>query len=192
MIAGLRGMVAKVEENAVVVDLHGFLVRAFSSGTTLSQLEAGQPVELQTHLVVREDAMLLYGFESEAELQLFQLLLGVNGVGPRVALNLLSFDQPIVLYQAIANEDVGLLSKVPGVGKVTAGRIILDLKRKLPDDLPGTVAIKDTTDRDALDALEALGYTSSEARSGLAAIEQREGMSVEERVYAALQQLSSV
>lgn len=192
MIAGLRGIVAKVEENAVIVDLHGFLVRAFSSGTTLSQLETGKPVELQTHMVVREDAMLLYGFESDAELQLFQLLLGVNGVGPRVALNLLSFDQPSVLYQAIANEDVGLLSKVPGVGKVTAGRIILDLKRKLPDDLPGAVAIKDTTDRDALDALEALGYTSSEARSGLAAIEHREGMSVEERVYAALQQLSSV
>lgn len=191
MIAGLRGTVARIEESAVIVDLHGFLVRVFSSGTTLSQLDVGSQIELQTHLVVREDAMLLYGFESDAELQLFQLLLGVNGVGPRVALNLLTFDQPSVLYQAIANEDVGLLSKIPGIGKVTAGRIILDLKRKLPDDLPGTVTVADTTDRDALDALEALGYTSSEARAGLAAIEQREGMTVEERVYAALQRLST-
>jgi Holliday junction DNA helicase RuvA len=191
MIAGLRGTVARLEENAVVVDLHGFLVRAFTSTQTLSHLETGQQVELQTHLVVREDAMLIYGFETEAELQLFQLLLGVNGVGPRVAMNLLSFDQPSVLYQAIANEDVGLLSKVPGVGKVTAGRIILDLKRKLPDNLPGAVAIADTTDRDALEALEALGYSAAEARSGLAAIEHRDGMTVEERVYAALQRLSS-
>src|SRR5690606_29475532 len=112
MIAGVRGVVASVEETAVIVDLHGFMVRVFSSNHTLASMEAGQTVELQTHLIVREDALALYGFSSEAELQLFQLLLGVNGVGPRVALSLLSFDQPAALYQAIANEDTQLLSRV--------------------------------------------------------------------------------
>lgn len=133
MIAGVRGTVSGLKETAVIVDLHGFMVRVFSSSHTLSALSLGDAVELRTHLIVREDALTLYGFASDAEVQLFQLLLGVNGVGPRVALNLLSFDQPAALYQAIANEDTALLSRVPGVGKVTAGRIVFDLKRKLPD-----------------------------------------------------------
>jgi Holliday junction DNA helicase RuvA len=190
MIAGVRGIVMVLEETAVVVDLHGFMVRVYSSGHTLSPLAVGDSIELRTHLAVREDALTLYGFSSDAELELFQLLLGVNGVGPRVALNLLSFDQPSVLYKAIANEDTAYLSRVPGVGKVTAGRIVFDLKRKLPDTIPGTGLSADSTDRDAIDALEALGYSTSEAREGLAAVEGRSGLSVEERVYAALQQLS--
>ena len=190
MIAGVRGVVTVLEETAVIVDLHGFMVRVYSSGHTLSPLAVGDSIELRTHLAVREDALTLYGFTSGAELQLFQLLLGVNGVGPRVALSLLSFDQPAVLYQAIANEDTALLSRVPGVGKVTAGRIVFDLKRKLPDTIPGGVSPANGTDRDAIDALEALGYSTSEARAGLAAVEGRSGLTVEERVYAALQQLS--
>lgn len=190
MIAGIRGTVVALEENALVIDLHGFMVRVYSSAHTLSSTSQGETVELVTHLIVREDALALYGFQTEAELQFFQLLLGVTGVGPRVAMNVLSFDEPSVLYQAIANEDTALLSRIPGVGKVTAGRIIFDLKRKLPDSLPGTMATTDSVDRDALEALEALGYTTAEARSGLAAVEGRTGLSVEERVYAALQQLS--
>jgi holliday junction DNA helicase RuvA len=192
MIAGVRGVVARIDETAVVVDLHGFMVRVHSSAHTLASLEAGHPVELVTHLLVREDALTLYGFATEPELQLFTLLLGVNGVGPRVALNLLSFDQPSVLYLAIANEDTALLSRVPGVGKVTAGRIIFDLKRKLPDQIPGSTSAVDDVDRDALDALESLGYTTAEARSGLAEVEHRAGMTVEERVFAALQRMSTV
>lgn len=190
MIAGVRGTVTGLEETAVIIDLHGFMVRVFSSSHTLSAISIGDEIELRTHLIVREDALTLYGFAGDAEVQLFQLLLGVTGVGPRMALNLLSFDQPAALYQAIANEDTALLSRVPGVGKVTAGRIVFDLKRKLPDTIPGTVGSVDTVDRDALDALEALGYSTSEARSGLAAIEERSGMTVEERVFAALQRLS--
>lgn len=190
MIAGVRGVVKSLEETAAVIDLHGFMVRVYSSRHTLAALAVGEPAELLTHLIVREDALSLYGFTNDGELQLFQLLLGVNGVGPRVALSLLSFDQPSALYQAIANEDTTLLSRVPGVGKVTAGRIVFDLKRKLPDTIPGAMSPADDTDRDAIDALEALGYSTSEARSGLAAVEGRPGLTVEERVYAALQQLS--
>ena len=97
MIAGIRGTVVALEENALVIDLHGFMVRVYSSAHTLSSTSQGETVELVTHLIVREDALALYGFQTEAELQFFQLLLGVTGVGPRVAMNVLSFDEPSVL-----------------------------------------------------------------------------------------------
>jgi Holliday junction DNA helicase RuvA len=191
MIAAVRGVVSAMEETAVIVDLHGFMLRVYSSGHTLGAIGAvGQPVELQTHLLVREDALTLYGFLTTGELELFRLLLGVTGVGPRVALNLLTFvGEPHNLYQAIANEDTALLSKAPGVGRVTAGRIILDLKRKLPEDIPVALGQPDDRDRDALAALEALGYTTGEARNALGSLDNRSGMTVEERIFGALQRM---
>lgn len=191
MIAGVRGTIAALEPQAVVVDLHGFLVRVQTSARALGSLGGiGEPVELVTHLFVREDGMALYGFPDQAELDLFLLLLNVNGVGPRVALNVLSFTDSTTLFQAIQGEDVALLSKVPGVGKVTASRIVFDLKRKLPEFVPAGISAIDTSDRDAVAALEALGYTPLEARNALTALDNRGGMSVEERVFAALQRLA--
>lgn len=191
MIAGLRGVLAGIEEGALIVDLHGFLVRVHAPGSTLGALGAiGDPVELHTHLVVREDALTLYGFASRAELQLFELLITVNGVGPRAALNLLTFADPATLYQAIADEDTSLLSRAPGIGKVTAGRIILDLRRKLPEDFSPTLGAEvDTRDQETIAALEALGYTSAEARQALAGVENRSGLTVEERIIAALRNM---
>ena len=191
VIAGVRGVVAAMEENAVIIDLHGFLVRVYSSAHTLGAIGAvGRQVELETHLLVREDALTLYGFQTAGELELFRLLLGVTGVGPRVALNLLSFaGEPHNLYTAIANEDTALLAKAPGVGRVTAGRIVLDLKRKLPEDIPVALGEPDDRDRDALAALEALGYTVGEARNALGSLDNRAGMTVEERIFGALQQM---
>lgn len=191
MIAGLRGQIGRLEVAAVVVDLHGFMLRVQTSTRVLANLGAtGDPIELMTHLAVREDAMTLYGFPTQAELDLFELLLTVSGVGPKVALALLSFGQPSSLYEAIANEDTVLLSKVPGIGKKTAEQIVFHLRRKLPDFVPAGNSPTDDADREAVVALEALGYTLAEARSALAAVEQRGGMSVEERVYNALQRLA--
>ncbi len=103
MIARIHGTVAGAEEDAVLVDLHGLVMRVLSPGSTLSNLPPiGSAVSLETHLVVREDAMTLYGFATAAELQFFELLIGVNGVGPRAALNLLTFADPVQIYQAIA------------------------------------------------------------------------------------------
>lgn len=188
MIAGLRGRLAAVEEDAVIVDLHGFLVRALAPGSTLSSLPLiGDEIELSTHLAVREDSLTLYGFGTLAELQLFELLITVNGVGPRAAMNLLSFSDPAGLYQAIADDDTTTLSRAPGIGKVTAGRIILDLKRKLPEDFaPALGGQPDDRDREALAALEALGYSGGEARSALGSVDNRTQMTIEERVVAAL------
>lgn len=191
MIAGLRGQIGRIEAAAVVVDLHGFMLRVQTSNRVLANLgSAGEPIELVTHLAVREDAMTLYGFPTQAELDLFELLLTVSGVGPKVALALLSFDEPSALYGAIANEDTALLSRVPGIGKKTAEQIVFHLRRKLPDFVPAGSGPTDDADREAVIALEALGYTLPEARSALAAVEQRRGMSVEERVYNALQRLA--
>lgn len=190
MIAGVRGRIAALEETSVIVDLHGFLVRVNTSASTLGDVGGeGDLVELTTHLVVREDSLTLYGFSTGAELELFQLLLGVNGVGPRVALSLLSYLDPGSLYEVIANEDTGALSKVPGVGKVTAGRIILDLKRKLPDDFAIAAADRDDRDIEVIAALEALGYSTTEARNSLAQVENRSNMTVEERIIASLQSM---
>lgn len=190
MIAGVRGQIAALEETSVVVDLHGFMVRVNTSASTLGELGGeGDLVELITHLVVREDALTLYGFSTSAELELFQLLLGVNGVGPRVALSLLSYLDPGSLYDAIANEDSAALSKVPGVGKVTAGRIILDLKRKLPEDFAVAAGNRDDRDIEVIAALEALGYSTFEARNSLAEVENRSAMTVEERIIASLQNM---
>ncbi len=191
MIAGLQGILADVEETALIIDLHGFQVRALAPGSTLGSVGSiGEPVSLHTHLAVREDSLTLYGFASKAELQFFELLIGVNGVGPRAALSLLSFADTSALYQAIADEDTGLLSKAPGIGKVTAGRIILDLKRKLPDDFAPTLGGQpDTRDQETLAALESLGYTTSEARRALAAVENRSAMTIEERIVAALRSM---
>jgi holliday junction DNA helicase RuvA len=182
VIAGLRGRIAAIEAAAVVVDLHGFLVRVNTSSRTLGSIGGiGDPVELVTYLAVRVEP---------ADLDLFQLLLGVTGVGPRVALNVLSFGDPSLVYGAIADGDAKLLSKVPGIGQRTAERIVLDLRGKLPKSFPAGVALTDLPDQDAIGALEALGYSAIEARNAVTSLEQRSGMTVEERVVAALQQLS--
>lgn len=191
MIAGLRGQIGRIEPAAVIVDLHGFMLRVQSSTRVLANLGApGDPIELVTHLAVREDALTLYGFPTQAELDLFELLLTVSGVGPKVALALLSFGEPSALYEAIANEDTALLSKVPGIGKKTAEQIVFHLRRKLPDFVPTGASPADDADREAVAALEALGYTLPEARSALASVEQRGGMTIEERVFNALQRLA--
>jgi len=191
VIAGLRGQIGRLEAAAVVVDLHGFMLRVQTSTRVLANLGSpGDPVNFVTHLAVREDALTLYGFPTQAELDLFELLLTVSGVGPKVALALLSFGEPSALYEAIANEDTALLSKVPGIGNKTAEQIVFHLRRKLPDFVPAGTSPTDDADREAVIALEALGYTLAEARSALASVERRGGMTIEERVFNALQRLA--
>ncbi len=193
MIAGVRGVIAAVEPSALVVDLHGFLVRVLTSGRSATSAGGvADRVSLATHLVVREDALTLYGFTEQEELELFQLLLTVSGIGPRVALNLLTFDEPAAIYAAISAEDVKLLSRVPGIGKKTAEQIVFHLKRRLPDVLPTSGGGPlDTADREALAALEALGYSLTEARGALNVVQEREGLTIEERVFQALQRLGN-
>lgn len=192
MISGVRGRIAAKLPGIVLVDLHGLILRVLTSQSTVAEIgEPGDEVELVTHLHVREDQITLFGFATAEELQLFEVLISVSGVGPKVALSLLSSAPPLEIHRAIASEDVALLSSVPGIGKKTASRIIFDLRGKLPEPVGGPAGPAFAAgDVEAMEALQALGYTGAEARDALARVERREGQTVEERVYAALQALA--
>ena len=171
MIERLTGVLAAVTGEAVVVDVGGvgFLVEV--SAITYRDLPAvGAPVLLLTHLQVREDALQLYGFSTDEERGLFRLFLGVSKIGPRLALAALSSRRSVALRQALASGDVAVFSAVPGIGKKTAERLILELKDKVGDlgSLPGVAAPGLTGDDDgpvsqARAALIELGFTAPEA-----------------------------
>lgn len=191
MIAGVRGRIAGRFPGTVLVDLHGLILQVLTSATTLGDIgETGSEVELVTHLHVREDQLTLFGFATRDELQLFLLLLGVTGVGPKAALSILSTARPSELARAIEAGDADLLSRAPGIGRKTANRIILDLRGKLPEQAGGPAGPISAADVEALEALESLGYSAAEARTALAQVEPQTGQTVEQRVFAALQQLS--
>jgi Holliday junction DNA helicase RuvA len=165
VIALISGAVAVRRSDHVVVDCHGVGYRLAVSAETLRAVPAvGRDVLLHTHLVVREDALALYGFATEEERDLFLMLLGVQTVGPKMALAVLSGAPPRELLSAVAAGDVTRL-KAPGVGKRTAERIIVELREKVGTALPGdaiTVARSDDPVSQAREALLGLGYSSAE------------------------------
>jgi holliday junction DNA helicase RuvA len=190
MIAGLIGTILRTEPDAVLVNVQGVVYRVFTSGRVISSSpELDGEVEFHTHQVVREDAQLLYGFLTPADLQWFQTLISVNGVGPRLALAVLTRFSADELLSVIASEQVDLLITVPGVGKRTASRIILDLRGKLPENLDTPVALAGVNNPDAVEALQALGYTLMEARGALAHVKLDEEATVEDHIVAALREL---
>jgi len=192
VIAGLRGLIYRTSVDALEIDVHGVIYRVSSSSRSVANAgEIGSTVHLYTHLVVRDDAMLLFGFLTESELQWFETLITVNGVGPRLACAMLSKLAPDELVKAIAEEDINLLSTVPGVGKRTASRILLDLRGKLPENLEAPAIAMQVEDTDTLAALRALGYTAAESQAAVANLNVEASATPEERVIAALRQLGS-
>jgi Holliday junction DNA helicase RuvA len=192
VIAFLTGTVAGKGATWSLLDVHGVGFRLAMSTTSLAALSAeGDEVTVHTYLYVREDELSLYGFESLAERELFERLIGVSGVGPKVALAVLSALAPDMLKGAIAREDVTLLSSVPGVGKKTAQRMIIDLKDKLdlPDLGAGEVGggAESGAAVEARDALLAMGFSSAEA--ALALRDMPAGTSAEDAVKHALRRL---
>lgn len=187
MIATLRGEVTQIEENAIVVEVGGVGLRVFVPATLRTKLKAGEAIFLYTHLVVREDALTLYGFETQADRELFNLLLGVDGVGPKVALSVLSSMTLDAVQRAVFADEAELLSRVPGVGKKTAQKMALHLKDKLkPTDALARVAAMSDTDSEVLAALTSLGYSVVEAQAAIQAIPKDAPDDVEERLRLAL------
>lgn len=177
MIAHVRGELAALSTDSVVVDVGGVGYRCLVSGSTRSRLPAlGQGVQLFTSLQVREDSMTLYGFLSGEEFDLFELLLRVEGVGPKVALGVLSATTPDGFRRAVAFEDLPALTRIPGIGKKTAQKMVIELKDKIGDlggaptmtVMPGAapLAAPDAF-AEAVEALIALGYARSEAAQAL-------------------------
>jgi holliday junction DNA helicase RuvA len=184
VIARLRGRIAGRSGSGLVVDVNGvgYLVNAAPSVQRLGGGPADGEVTLEIHTVVREDALQLYGFATADERSLFELLLGVSGVGPKVALAIVSGSTPAELRRAIARDDVKRFQAIPGIGLKTAQRVVLELKEKLAAAAETTVGAGD--DLSARDALVELGWSLVDAQHALAEVD--EALPVEEQVRAVL------
>ncbi len=190
MIAALHGLLELRGNNWAVVRVGGISFRVHVPTQALNRLgKLGDEVHLQTYLYWKGDNFALYGFATGEELWLFQTLLGVSGVGPKVALSLLSALTVDQLTRAIMAGDAALLGEVPGVGKKVAGRLLLELKSKL--EKGGLPALTDVTDdrAEVIAALSALGYSAMEAAQAVDALPAGE-LSLEDRVRQALQHLA--
>jgi Holliday junction DNA helicase RuvA len=171
----LKGTVLKKNPSSVVLLVGGLGLEASCPASTLAQLSEGQEAALHTKLVVREDDLSLFGFADERSLELFELLLSVSGVGPKVALNLLSSQPPALLARALAEGDLRLLTAAQGVGKKLAERIALELRGKVPAHLMGEGGhlVRSSQTEEAELALITLGFREGQVRSVVAEIAQK-------------------
>lgn len=167
MIAHLSGTILSKQENYMVLDVGGVGYRIFCTNTLLHTYAEGEEIGVHTHLVVREDVLDLYGFSSPEEVELFLLLISVSGIGPRSALQIMNLETLEKLLGAIAQEDTAYLTKVSGVGKKSAEKIILELKDKVSSFDTTTMQELRREDEDVLEALKTLGYRADEARNAL-------------------------
>lgn len=187
MIASLQGRVAAVHRDHLVILVGGVGYKVFAPRSALESV-VGDETLLHTTLIVREDALSLFGFPTEEERDVFESLMTVSGIGPRIALAILSALSLDNLRSAIVSERPEILTRVPGIGKKTAQRILIELKDKLKFDMD-LASISGFTDlnADVLDALVALGYSIVEAQTAIQSLPKDAPESVEERVRLALQ-----
>ena len=191
MIATIRGEVTQVEEGAIIVEIGGVGIRVFVPKPLRERMKSGEAIFLFTHLVVREDDWKLYGFETQADREFFTVLLGVDGVGPRTALAVLSTLTLDTVQRAVFGDEPDLLSRVPGVGKKTAQKMVLYLHDRLkPVSGLEQIGAMSDVDSEVLAALTALGYSVVEAQTAIQAISKDAPMDVEERLRLALQQFT--
>ncbi|MBU0806355.1 Holliday junction branch migration protein RuvA [Pseudomonas sp. MIL19] len=197
MIGRLRGTLAEKQPPHVIVDINGLGYELEVPMTTLYRLPSvGEPLTLHTHLVVREDAHLLYGFFEKRERELFRELIRLNGVGPKLALALMSGLEVDELVRCVQAQDTSVLVKIPGVGKKTAERLLVELKDRFKawETVPGMSNLVvepraggavSSAENDAVSALISLGYKPQEASRAVSAIKE-EGLSSEDMIRRAL------
>jgi Holliday junction DNA helicase RuvA len=187
MIASLHGRVIDKDEAGVVVELGGLGLHAAVPNRLRDETRVGENLHLHTYLVVRETELTLYGFETKEEREFFELLLGVNGVGPRLALSAISTMNPTAIRRAVFNEQAEVFNLIPGVGKKTAQKILIHLQDKITAvDSLEPVSAMDEADTEVLAALTAMGFSIVEAQSALQAIPRDAPDGVEERLRIAL------
>ena len=193
MIVGVRGLLEAVGIDSVQLQVGGVTLLIYVPASSIAALGAiGSQVQLFTHLRIRDDQPVLYGFSTPAALELFLVTQGVAGVGPRLGLALLSGLGAAGLQQAIAGGDVASLSSVTGVGRRTASRIILDLKGKLELDLGGTAGMQAEGDAELIEALTALGYSTTEVRRAVTNLDKSPDQTLEDRIRLTLQQIGGI
>ena len=185
MISYLKGKIIKEDQKSVILDVSGVGYKIHTNMTSLS-VKKNQDVEFWTYLAVRENALDLYGFANKEELSFFELLITVSGIGPKSAMGILTLASLSNLQHAISRGDVGHLTKVSGIGKKNAEKIVMELKDKVETVLDG-LGQYDSGDIDALEALKSLGYGEREARE---ALKKAEGETTEKKVRSALKNLN--
>lgn len=199
MIAFLEGTTVGADENRLFLNVNGVGFEIYMPARSLSRLDVnGSQVKIYTYMAVREDAMQLFGFLSRDDKKVFQLLLGVSGIGPKGALSVLSILSADDLRFAVLSEDVKAISAVPGLGKKTAQKLILELKDKF--DLADTLSAKEESTevmpdesgrREAVEALKALGYSASESMRAVNRVKDADTLSVEEILKVALREMGA-
>lgn len=198
MITYLKGILEYISDEFIIIDVNNIGYKVFISSYTLTKLPVqNENIKIYTYMNIREDAILLYGFLEIDELNMFNMLIGVSGIGPKAALSILSNLRPQDISMAVIMEDINTLSKTPGIGKKTAQRIILDLKDKLK-----TVSYNESIEldignnqssskQDAIDALVALGYSQIEAVKVVKNV-YSENMNIEDIIKLALKKLAKI
>ncbi|MBO5371339.1 MAG: Holliday junction branch migration protein RuvA [Lachnospiraceae bacterium] len=203
MYSYIKGTLEEIAEGFIVIDNHGIGYQIQAPANIIDYLPSiGENIKIYTYLHVKEDAMSLFGFITRDDLKIFKLLLGVNGIGPKGALGILSVMSTDDLRFAVIGGDSKAIAKAPGIGAKTAQRIILELKDKLhledvfedKTEITQNIPVSEakTVKNEAVQALVALGYSSSEALSTLSKIDIAENMTVEEVLKAALKQMAFI
>ena len=192
MIAAIDGTLESLGIDSAIIKVGGISIQVYVSSRTLSELgAAGGRVKLHTHLHWKEDTVVLYGFATQGELDLFRMLTSVSGVGPKLGLSMLSNLSPEELASAIMSDNTDLITHIPGVGKKTAGRIMLELKSTLEKGWGGIIATFPTEDTSKIvAALTNLGYSASDAARAAAALPPSSDLSLEDKIRLALRQLA--
>ncbi|MFL8711987.1 Holliday junction branch migration protein RuvA [Clostridioides sp. GD02377] len=196
MYSYIKGTIEEIYIDNIVIENNGIGYKVNVSSNTIMNLQVGEAAKIYTKLIVREDDMSLCGFVSREELKMFELLTSVSKIGPKVALSILSFASPAQLGAYILSEDIGKLSKAPGVGKKTAERIVLELKDKVDKNNiefePTLLSQKPTliSQDESVDALVALGYTLSESKDAVQKC-KKDGMDTEAIIKKALTYIMS-
>ena len=191
MIASVRGVVQRVGDGEIILDVGGVgVLIAVPASVVAEATRIGKPMFLHTHMVVRDSAFNLYGFNTPEERELFEVLIGVSGVGPRLALAVLSHLSPDVLRSAVMQDQPGTFASVPGIGQKTAQKIIFHLKDRLEVPYSQVQAVSEV-DTEVLGVLTALGISLVEAQSALQSVPSDSPQDVETKVKLALKYFAS-
>jgi len=192
MITNIEGQVIEIATDNIVIDVSGIGFQLFVPTYLPGRAQMGSRIQLFTYLSVREDNLSLYGFQTKEEREFFLLLLGVNGVGPKLALAGISTLNPETIRRAVFSEQADIFSQIPGIGKKTAQRILLHLSGKIkPLEGIESISIFDDQDTEVLEALIGLGYSVVEAQTAIQAIPRDAPKDIETRIRLALQYFSS-
>jgi Holliday junction DNA helicase RuvA len=192
MIASLSGKIESMNSDTAIINVGGVGFRVHMPTSAITTIgRTGDTIKVYTHMHVREDNIAIYGFPTADELWLFETLLGVTGLGPKLSLAMLSALTPDQIRMAIATGSIDMLDMIPGIGKKVASRIILELKDKIGAGFAITLTPETKENADVLSALTSLGYSAAEAVKAVAALPSDKKLKLEERVKLCLQYLGS-